>query len=78
MISPNSKNILNYTSFLHFQEEEEDLVESDEDSDTNENKPNGVNSSHNKAWRKNSKYFLPKGFSHFFLKVNCQNHQGKN
>ena len=51
----------NLTSFFsfEFQEEEEDLVESEEDSETNENKPNGVNSSHNKAWRKNSK-ILPK------------------
>ena len=41
--------------FSKFQEEEEDLVESEED----EIKPNGVNSSHNKAWRKTSKdYFF--------------------
>ena len=40
--------------FSKFQEEEEDLVESEED----EIKPNGVNSSHNKAWRKTSKDFF--------------------
>ena len=39
--------------FFTFQEEEEDLIESEED-EKNENKPNGV-STHNKAWRKTSK-----------------------
>ncbi len=37
---------------LSLQEEEEDLVESDEDEA--ENKPNGATTSHNREWRKTS------------------------